>query len=482
MVKQKGGFKEAYTNQGTLKPEFAVGDKKNHSLWTAYFKKHLLASSINTANSKNSLHTILVDKLPAPTGEGNRYLYVIDMQNDFIDKVYDNDDGNKQLGKFAVGEGASVIPGILSHANDAINSDAYKAVIFSRDYHPEDHCSFGAGHKNGGSFPSHCVQGTKGAQLINEIKTGVDFTNPKVKVIFKGIHPDADSFSAMSYGKARQASSGSKCTGCTDTDACSNVTGGWELPDAPVEYNGPITYGTSVPSSTEVKTPPTEVSGLPSRTLTVLPRVQNLRSEGSSISYPVVTAKDFTPVKYEPAFPDGSVIEVCGLAGDYCVRDTAIALATKYVNCTVVVLNDLVRYPFVPMWLPCKMHTNVEGRPLESHMEHLDYFLNAEKNKGFNYYLFDQTGTLMTPTEIQTKFSSVDELKAAITAEAPNFGPVYSHFLSDPRDIILDYKKSNVRIMLNPLLTTGGRRRSYTARRVRKRASTKKRSYAKSRT
>ena len=46
--------------------------------------------------------------------------------------------------------------------------------------------------------------------------------------------------------------------------------------------------GPAVPSSTEVKTPPTEVSGLPTRTLTVLPRLQNLRSEGSSISYPVV--------------------------------------------------------------------------------------------------------------------------------------------------------------------------------------------------
>ena len=425
MPKQKGGFKEAYTNQGTLKPEFAIGDKKNHSLWTAYFKSH---------GSEESADSILVKVLPPAE---NRYLYVIDMQNDFIDRVYDNDDGNKQFGKFAVGEGNSVIRGILSHANDAIKSDAYKAVIFSRDYHPEDHCSFGAGHKNGGSFPSHCVQGTMGAQLIDEIKTGVDFTNPKVTVIFKGIHPDADSFSAMPFGKARQVSSGPKCTGCTDTAACSNVTGGWELPGAPVEYNGPITYGN-----------------------------------------PATAAEGFTPVKYEPAFPDGSVIEVCGLAGDYCVRDTAIALATKYVNCTVVVLNDLVRYPFVPMWLDCKMHTNVEGRPVESHMAHLDYFLNAEKDKGFNYYLFDQTGKLMTPTQIQAKFPSVDALKAAITAEAPNFGPVYNHFLSDPRDIILDYKKSNVRIMLNPLLTTGGRR-SYTARRLRKRASTKKRSYAK---
>lgn len=425
MVKQNGGFKEAYTNQGTLKPEFAIGDKKNHSLWTAYFKSHV---------SEESADSILVKTLP-PTE--NRYLYVIDMQNDFIDRVYDTDDGNKQFGKFAVGEGNSVIRGILSHANEAIKSDAYKGVIFSRDYHPADHCSFGAGHPNGGSFPSHCVQATKGAQLIDEIKTGIDFMNPKVAVIYKGIHPDADSFSAMPYGKARQVSSGPKCTGCTDTVACSNITGGWELKGAPLDYNGPILYG-----------------------------------NGNS-----ATADGYTPVKYEPVFPDGSVIEVCGLAGDYCVRDTAIALATQYVNCIVVVLNDLVRYPFVPMWLDCKIHTNVEGRPVESHMEHLDYFLNSEKNKGFNYYIFDQTGKLMTPTQIQMKFPNVDTLKAAITAEIPNFGPVYNHFLSDPRDIILDYKKSNVRIMLPPVLMRGGRR-FYTAR-LRKRRSTKKRGHNK---
>ena len=47
-----------------------------------------------------------------------------------------------------------------------------------------------------------------------------------------------------------------------------------------------------VPSSTEVKTPPTEVSRLPADTLPVLPlsaAQQNLRSKGSSISYPAVS-------------------------------------------------------------------------------------------------------------------------------------------------------------------------------------------------
>ena len=61
-----------------------------------------------------------------------------------------------------------------------------------------------------------------------------------------------------------------------------------------------------VPSSTEVKTPPTEVSRLPPDTLPVLPPLQNLRSEGSSISYPAVVAA----VALVPAEDSLSEIEV----------------------------------------------------------------------------------------------------------------------------------------------------------------------------
>ena len=39
-------------------------------------------------------------------------------------------------------------------------------IMASRDYHPHDHCSFAHA---GGSFPSHCVQGTAGSKFLPEI-------------------------------------------------------------------------------------------------------------------------------------------------------------------------------------------------------------------------------------------------------------------------------------------------------------------------
>jgi nicotinamidase-related amidase len=416
----RGGFQQAYNNSGAIINKYSIGGKKNHSLWTDYFAKHAAGSGV------------IIPNIPSSQ---NRYLYVIDMQNDFIDRNYS--DG---MGKFPVGEGTSVIPDIVKY----IKPDIYTEIIFSRDYHPSEHCSFGIDSDvpldTKGSFPRHCVQGTEGAQLINEIKDG--FNNgwkdlDNVKVIFKGIKSTADSFSAMPFKKARQVSSGPFCSGCTDEVACSNVTGGWYLTkdgstyaNETWDYNGAITYNETV------------------------------------------TANGYTPVKYTPNFPDGSVIEVCGLAGDYCVRDTAIALGNTYPNCRIVVLNDLVRYPFLPMWLGCIMHTNTGSAP-ETHLEHLEYFLNTEADKGFNYYLFNGD-KLMKPSEISMAFPDVETLKARIGSDVPNYGGgVLNHFLSDPRDIIKDYTAANVKMLLaSP--QAGGKRKSTRKRKNRKSKKTRK--------
>lgn len=39
--------------------------------------------------------------------------------------------------------------------------------FFTRDWHREEHCSF---QKNGGKWPVHCVQGSRGAHFHSEIK------------------------------------------------------------------------------------------------------------------------------------------------------------------------------------------------------------------------------------------------------------------------------------------------------------------------
>lgn len=78
-------------------------------------------------------------------------LYVIDMQNDFILPAPE--------GQFPVVGGKAM----AEELNEFINANHQKfdKIIFSRDYHEENHCGF----QKGGSHPPHCVQCSKGAEF-----------------------------------------------------------------------------------------------------------------------------------------------------------------------------------------------------------------------------------------------------------------------------------------------------------------------------
>ncbi len=51
---------------------------------------------------------------------------------------------------------------IAVRLNELAASDRFDLVVATRDWHPLDHCSF---EEQGGPWPVHCVQGTKGAEL-----------------------------------------------------------------------------------------------------------------------------------------------------------------------------------------------------------------------------------------------------------------------------------------------------------------------------
>lgn len=76
-------------------------------------------------------------------------LLVVDAQNDFMPG-----------GALAVPEGDQIIPAI----NVAIIN--FNQIIWTRDWHPEDHCSF---EDNGGTWPVHCVAETPGAQINGKL-------------------------------------------------------------------------------------------------------------------------------------------------------------------------------------------------------------------------------------------------------------------------------------------------------------------------
>ncbi|MGP3696793.1 bifunctional nicotinamidase/pyrazinamidase [Rhodobacter sp. NSM] len=114
-------------------------------------------------------------------------LIVIDVQNDFCPG-----------GALAVAGGDTIIPRI-----NALMPD-FAARIFTQDWHPADHSSFAANHDAEPFsliempygpqvlWPTHCVQGTRGAEFHPDLAT-----DPADLIIRKGFRAGIDSYSAF---------------------------------------------------------------------------------------------------------------------------------------------------------------------------------------------------------------------------------------------------------------------------------------------
>jgi nicotinamidase-related amidase len=102
-------------------------------------------------------------------------LIITDMQNCFLPG-----------GSLPVTAGDSII-GPLNTAIDVFAA-AGLPVIFTRDWHPPNHCSF---RVRGGPWPPHCVQDTEDAAFSRELHIT---SNPIV--ISKALDPDKEQYSA----------------------------------------------------------------------------------------------------------------------------------------------------------------------------------------------------------------------------------------------------------------------------------------------
>ncbi len=116
-----------------------------------------------------------------------RALILVDLQNDFCPG-----------GSLAVNEGDQII--------SLINrmQDQFDLVVATQDWHPNNHMSFASNQgkrvgekvKLGGLeqvlWPNHCVQGAKGAELVDALDTAnID------KIFRKGTDPQIDSYSGF---------------------------------------------------------------------------------------------------------------------------------------------------------------------------------------------------------------------------------------------------------------------------------------------
>jgi nicotinamidase/pyrazinamidase len=104
-------------------------------------------------------------------------LLVIDLQYDFLPG-----------GALGVNAGHEVIAPI-NHLIELFAAQGLP-IYASRDWHPQDHCSFGA---QGGPWPPHCVAGTRGAEFAAELALPDDAI-----VISKADTASVDAYSAFS--------------------------------------------------------------------------------------------------------------------------------------------------------------------------------------------------------------------------------------------------------------------------------------------
>ncbi len=125
-------------------------------------------------------------------------LLVVDVQNDFCTG-----------GKLAVPAGEEVVPAINRLARD------FTHIVLTQDWHPSGHSSFASSHPGRRAYdtvelsygpqilwPDHCVQGTPGAQLHEELEL------PHAELVLrKGYHREIDSYSAF-YENDRKTHTG----------------------------------------------------------------------------------------------------------------------------------------------------------------------------------------------------------------------------------------------------------------------------------
>ena len=105
-----------------------------------------LAKSANQTQSKLRSGILQPDK--------KSVLLVIHLQNDFCPG-----------GALAVEGGDQVIP--IANALIRFFATEGFGIVATRDWHPENHCSF---KEQGGPWPSHCIQGSRGSQFHPDLK------------------------------------------------------------------------------------------------------------------------------------------------------------------------------------------------------------------------------------------------------------------------------------------------------------------------
>ena len=147
-------------------------------------KKHFigaiaLIAAIALAGCGNTSNQNTENKQEKPAS--NRMLIIVDPQVDFTTGSLATAKGPEAMDRLA----AAIKKGVLRK---------YSYVVVTQDAHPENHCSF---VEQGGLFPPHCVQGTKGMDVYPKLQKALDANGKDITIQYlqKGDLPDKEEFS-----------------------------------------------------------------------------------------------------------------------------------------------------------------------------------------------------------------------------------------------------------------------------------------------
>ena len=443
----------------------------------------------------------LIEQTPITSIPEGSVLYVIDMQNDFIDYTLKDDEyefTNESktnrlrffgMGSFNVHGGVSCVDAINSFIKQ--NNKSLSRVVYTRDWHSPGHCSFGigSGFNNfmGGKYPPHCEYNSPGAALNPKTRDMINRDEAKntynikdteipVDIVFKGHHSDADSYGVAPYDKdylpQRQNVNGKTtflngdC--CTSTD-CMSHTGAVKLKaefDNKIDATGQVIFADEKISIKDL------ITAFASKTVKDEAKINAVKYDAKLSEY--LNKKYFDSYDYPMPTGEGNIY-VVGLAGEFCVKDSAINLARilkekqakgeVHPDSKVYVIQDLTRYVFIPFALGLqrkKLNNANETGPstydegLLQYGDHLDseglkpvdeVFSTTEPDvkdvvKPLSQYIFtniDSNIKRLTKEELEQLRNNNNKLMKDSWLN-------YWHFASDHRPLIKDYNANGVKI------------------------------------